>query len=164
MTDATEAAGRTLHDHLAAVAERDHVPGIAYGLVHRGSLTAAGGVGTIAIGDDAVPTATTPSRIASMTKSFTAAGVLLLRDEHGLSLDVPVASIVPELGALAAPTADSPAVTVRHLLSMGSGLPEDNAWADRHLQVSREDVDSMFARGATFARAPGVAYEYSNLG
>ena len=46
---------------------------------------------------DTLPTADTVFRIASMTKSFTAATVLLLRDEGHLRLDDPAADHVPEL-------------------------------------------------------------------
>ena len=56
----------------------------------------------------AVPDADSVYRIASMTKSFTAATVLLLRDEGRLRLDDPVADHVPALAGWAPPTADSP--------------------------------------------------------
>ena len=49
-----------------------------------------------------VPDADTVYRIASMTKSFTASAILLLRDEGRLRLDDPVADHVPALAALGA--------------------------------------------------------------
>ena len=52
-------------------------------------------------------------RIASMTKSFTAATVLRLRDDGRLGLDEPVADLAGD-----GPDADAPAITLRHLLSM----------------------------------------------
>lgn len=159
-----ERIGASLDEHFADVADHHHIPGIAFGLVHDGQLAYAGGVGSCRVDAAEEPTLDTPSRICSMTKSFTAAGLLMLRDEGQLALDEPVEDYVPLLRALDPPTADSPRVTVRHLMSMASGLPEDNAWADRHLADPREDVDRVFGDGATFARAPGVAYEYSNLG
>ncbi|HEY6566842.1 MAG TPA: serine hydrolase domain-containing protein [Actinomycetota bacterium] len=160
----TEGIATSLDEHFESVAERHDIPGIAFGLVHHGRLVHTGGVGTVRVGAAEIPTLDTPSRICSMTKSFTAAGLLMLRDEGRLALDEPVEAYVPLLRALDPPTSDSPRVTVRHLMSMASGLPEDNAWADRHLADPPEDVDRIFAAGATFARAPGVAYEYSNLG
>ena len=66
-----------------------------------------------------------------MTKSFTAATILGLRDEGRLSLDDPIARHVPEVAGLHGPTADSPPITVRHLLTMSSGLGTDDPWGDR---------------------------------
>ena len=94
-----------------------------------------------------------------MTKPFTAATVLRLRDDGRLGLDDPVA----ELAGLA-PTTDAPAITLRHLLSMQSGLTSDDPWADRHLDISTDELDALLAAGPTFAMAPDVGYEYSNLG
>jgi CubicO group peptidase (beta-lactamase class C family) len=102
-------------------------------------------------------------RIASMTKSFTCAAVLALRDEGALSLDVPVADYAPELAAVVGPPG-SPAITLRHLMSMQSGLTTDDPWADRHLDISAEEIDTVYAAGPAFALQTGTAYEYSNLG
>ena len=56
-------------------------PGIAYGIVAGGRLVHAGGYGQRRAGADGeVPDAGTVFRIASMTKSFTAAAMLTLRD------------------------------------------------------------------------------------
>ena len=94
-------------------------PGLAYGVVEGGRLVHAGGRGLAALpGSPAaaagrVPDADTVFRIASMTKSFTAAAVLLLRDEAALALDDEAVRYVPELAAVRPPTADSPPVTVR---------------------------------------------------
>ena len=66
-----------------------------------------------------------------MTKSFTAATVLSLRDEGRPRLDDPIAEHVPELAGLRRPTADAPAITVRHLLTMSAGLATDDPWGDR---------------------------------
>jgi len=147
-----------------SVAARAHVPGIAYGVILHGELVHAGGVGTLVVGEDAPPDAASVFRIASMTKSFTGAAVLLLHDEGRLRLDEPAAAYAPELAGWRGPTADSPTLTVRHLLSMESGLPTDDAWADRHLDADRGEMDAIVASGATFAWAPGTAFEYSNLG
>ena len=104
------------------------------------------------------------SRICSMSKSFVAAAVLKLRDEGGLALSDPVSEHVPELRSLVPPTTDSPAVSVDDLLSMGGGLPEDDAWADRLLDISTERLDTLLRAGVTFSTAPRTRFEYSNLG
>ncbi len=66
-------------------------------------------------------------RIASMTKSFTAAAVLRLRDAGKLQLDDTAEKYVSELAHVGRATSDSAVITVRHLLSMGSGLGEKSA-------------------------------------
>ncbi len=103
-------------------------------------------------------------RIASMTKSFTAACVLALRDEGALGLDDPIARHAPELGAVTGPTDDAPAVTIRHLLTMSAGIATDDPWADRHMDLADGELDALVAGGVTFATSPGTAMQYSNLG
>src|SRR6188472_3051117 len=104
------------------------IPGMAYGVVIAGDLVHARGLGTLHHGEDRVPDEDSVFRIASMTKSFTASAVLLLRDEGALRLDEPVGTYVPELAGFRGASADSPLITVRHLLTMSSGLPSDDPW------------------------------------
>ncbi len=79
-------------DAVAVLAEsyqlRGGQPGLAYGIVAGGCLVHARGVGERWLGGP-VPDAETVFRIASMTKSFTAAAVLALRDDGALGLDDP---------------------------------------------------------------------------
>jgi CubicO group peptidase (beta-lactamase class C family) len=157
-----EVAG-ALHGLVATRAERLRVPAIAYGVVRAGRLVAAAGVGNP--GDGAgPPDARTLFRIASMTKSFTAAAVLRLRDAGRLRLDDAAATHVPSAARLRVPTSDSPAITLRHLLTMSSGLATDDPWADRHLDAAPSDLLGWLEDGAAFAAPPGTAFEYSNLG
>jgi CubicO group peptidase (beta-lactamase class C family) len=139
-------------------------PGLAWGVVADGELVHAAGLGELHVGAGDQPTADSSFRIASMTKSFVAAMILLLRDEGRLRLDDPVAQHVPELQGLPLPTADSPAPTLRDLLSMRSGYPEDDPWADRLEAMATTDYLALIARPATHARVPGVAFDYSNYG
>ena len=145
-------------------AGKSHVPGIAWGIVIDGALAHSGAHGYRDVAAKASVDEDTVFRIASMTKSFTALCILKLRDEGKLSLDDPAERYVPELKALQYPTADSPRITVRHLLSHAEGWPEDNAWGDRQLAVSDEQMNEMLRRGLPFSNAPGLAYEYSNFG
>ena len=137
-------------------------PGIAYGIVTGGVLAHAGGVGQRWAGGPA-PDAGTVFRIASMTKSFTAAAVLTLRDDGVLRLDDPAADYVPELRGIQA-TADSPPVTIRQLLTMTAGFPTDDPWGDRQQGLPLKEFAEFLASGLSFAWAPGTCFEYSNLG
>jgi CubicO group peptidase (beta-lactamase class C family) len=140
------------------------IPGLAWGVVHGGSLIHASGVGTIRDGADRRPDAESVFRIASMTKSFTAATLLSLRDEGRVRLDAPVADYVPELQGWAPPTADIDPITVRQLLTMSAGLPTDDPWGDRQQDLDLDRFADLLRAGPTLAWPPGTTFEYSNLG
>ncbi len=141
-------------------------PGLAYGVITGGALIHFGSFGVAAA--DSTPSAAISAdsvfRIASMTKSFTAAAVLKLRDEQRLSLDDTVATYVPELRGQRMPTSDAPELTIRHLLTMSGGLSTDDPWADRLESMPRDGFSRLLESGITFAMTPGTGYEYSDLG
>jgi CubicO group peptidase (beta-lactamase class C family) len=153
-----------LQDVFARSALTTHAPAIAWGLVRDGSLVGHGGVGTLRADEDAPPGADSVFRIASMTKSFSGAALMTLVVDGQVRLDEPVATYVPELAGWRGPTADGPPLTIRHLASMESGLPTDDPWADRHMDITDAEMDALIEAGAAFAWTPGVAFEYSNLG
>ena len=140
-------------------------PGVAFGIVEDGRLVHAGAHGAARLSDGAPPTADTQFRIASMTKSFTASTILMLRDEGRLGLDDAVATHVPELAGWRPWSADSPAISIRHLLTMTAGLPTDDPWGDRQQGAGDRRVRAVPRRLAcrSWAR-PAVRFEYSNLG
>jgi CubicO group peptidase (beta-lactamase class C family) len=138
-------------------------PGVAYGIVAGGELVHSGGSGERWLGGP-TPDAGTVFRIASMTKSFTAAAVLALRDEGRLALDDPAEKFVPELRGLALPSPDSPPVSLRHLLTMTAGFPTDDPWGDRQQGLPLAEFSAFLAGGLSFAWAPETRFEYSNLG
>ena len=140
------------------------VPGIAYGVVVDGELALAGGFGIQNIVDKAPVTPDSVFRIASMTKSFTAMSLMKLRDAGKLYLDAPAAEYVPELAKLRYPTRDSAPITVRNLLTMSAGLPQDDPWADRQLALTEAQLSTLMEMGLTFSNPPGFKYEYSNFG
>lgn len=145
-------------------AERQHMPGFAYGIVLDGELVVSGAFGLAQL-DDRIPSDTrTLFRIASMSKSFTALAILQLRDDGKLDLDDPVSRYVPEMAQLSYLTTDAPAITVRHLLTHSAGFPEDNPWGDRQLADSDAELRAIVADGVSFSTVPGTEYEYSNLG
>jgi CubicO group peptidase (beta-lactamase class C family) len=143
----------TAEAELAELAEhvrnRATSPDIAWGVLLDGSLALTGGT----------TASSTVFRIASMTKSFTAATTLARRDRGELRLD-------DEIGLLRGQraTTDSPPVTIRDVLSMSAGLATDDPWADRHLDMDPHELAQLVHTGVRFARPTGTAYEYSNLG
>ncbi len=99
-----------------------------------------------------------------MTKNMTALAILALRDQGRLQLDAPLAHYVPQFAAVKPATRDSAPVTVRHLLTHTAGFVTDDPWGDRVLGMSPAELDAVMATGHLFARPPGLAFEYSNLG
>lgn len=147
-----------------SLAREKHLPGLVYGVVMDGKLVHARALGHANLERKVAATTATPFRIASMTKSFAAMAALHLRDAGKLRLDDPVAAWLPEVRGLRLPTADSPPMTIRHLMTMSTGLPEDNPWGDRQMAVDNAAFEKLVAGGLSFSNAPGVGYEYSNLG
>lgn len=146
----------------ASAAERKF-PGFVWGVVLDGELVHTGATGFADV-ENKIPAARdTRFRIASMSKSFTALAIMKLRDAGKLSLHDPVEKFLPEFKAVAKLTADSPPITVRHLLTMTPGFPEDNPWGDRQLAVGVKEFTAFLTGGVALSNAPGITFEYSNL-
>jgi CubicO group peptidase (beta-lactamase class C family) len=145
-------------------AEKNHWPGMVYGILVDGKLVHTGGVGYANINDKIAADAASDFRIASMTKSLTAMAILKLRDEGKLKLDDPAWMYIPEMKNSHCLTADAAPVTIRNLLTHSAGYPEDNPWGDRQLAVTDGELLALYKKGVSFSTNPGTGYEYSNLG
>jgi CubicO group peptidase (beta-lactamase class C family) len=100
-------------------------------------------------------------RLASVTKQFTAAAILLLAQDGKLQLDDPLRSWLPAL-----PPATRE-VTLRHVLTHGSGLIdyEDVMPELREGEQLRDaDVLRILASQDRLYFAPGTSWRYSNSG
>jgi len=100
-------------------------------------------------------------QLASVSKQFTAAAIMLLKSDGRLGFDDLLVKYIPEL-----PYND---VTLRQLLHHVAGLPNymyltDNFW-DKDYPPDNEDVVELMARYKlpVFFR-PGARYDYSNTG
>ena len=82
----------------------------------------------------------TKFRIGSVTKQFTAALILRLVEEGRIELGAPITSYLP-----AYPAAKGERVTVHHLLTHTSGIPNYTAWSSRS------------SRRATLGPGPGTS-------
>jgi CubicO group peptidase (beta-lactamase class C family) len=158
-TDDFAAADAIVGDYFG----RGGQPAIAYGIVAGGKLVHSAGFGARVLGAGP-PDAGTVFRIASMSKSFTASAILLLRDAGVLALDDPAAQYVPELAGWRYGSADAAPVTIRQLLTMTAGFPTDDPWGDRQQGLPITAFDELLAAGVSFNWAPGTRFEYSNLG
>jgi CubicO group peptidase (beta-lactamase class C family) len=136
------------------------VPGASVVVVQNGSVVFRGAYGMADLKARIPATPATDYRLASMTKPFTAAAILLLAQDKRLSLDDPVSKWLPTLPAAAS------AVTVRHLLTHTSGLIdyEELIPPAASAQVHDADVLRLLESQERTYFAPGTAYRYSNSG
>ena len=97
-------------------------------------------------------------RLASVSKQFTAAAILLLVQDGKIGLDDPVRRWLPALPHATA------AVTLRHLLTHTSGVVdyEDLLGEDWQGQILDAGVLRLLERADRTYFAPGSAYRYSN--
>jgi CubicO group peptidase (beta-lactamase class C family) len=96
------------------------IPGVALAIVEGSRLVHFRGFGCARPGGEP-PTPETPFFIGSVTKSFTALGIMQLVEAGKLELDAPVQCYLPWFH-VAEPQA-SAQMTIRHLLNHTSGLP-----------------------------------------
>jgi CubicO group peptidase (beta-lactamase class C family) len=78
-------AATILDERMAQAASTHSIPVVSYGLLLGSELVHRGSIGEL----PPERAASSPFRIASMTKSFTAATLLLLRDDGLVTLDTP---------------------------------------------------------------------------
>ena len=135
--------------------------GMVAGIVLQGELVYEHSFGTLGPTNPAPVSGDTIFRIASLSKSFTALGVLQLRDAGKLQLDQPITAYLPEVPS---PAGDAAPVTVRQLLTHVAGLPWDDLWGAVSFGFREPDMDEFLRAGVSFAREPGSAFEYSNVG
>jgi CubicO group peptidase (beta-lactamase class C family) len=135
-------------------------PGAALLVVQDGRDVVRRGYGLADLESGVRATPATNFRLASVTKQFTAAAVLLLAEDGRLGLDDPVRRWLPSLP----PGAD--AVTIRHLLTHTSGLVdyEDLMAPGATAQVHDADVLALLEGERRLYFAPGSAWRYSNSG
>ncbi len=109
--------------------------------------------------ENSLLTRDTPFCIASLTKPFTAVGIMLLQQEHLLSYDDKASRYVPNLPVYAQN------VSIRQLLTHTSGLADyENVLVSDQEKITNRDVMN-FLKNQTGLRFPsGSRFEYSNSG
>jgi|HubBroStandDraft_1064217.scaffolds.fasta_scaffold15875_2 CubicO group peptidase (beta-lactamase class C family) len=102
----------------------------------------------------------TPSNIGSVTKQFTAAGIMILAERKRLSYDDPVSKYIPEFSR----SAHFSRITLRDLLTHTSGIPD---YGDLGIDDSGLDQKGLIAallKKEDALAKPGLKYRYSNPG
>ena len=139
-------------------------PGCALAAFKDGRILYERGYGMADLDHNIPITPASVFHVASMSKQFTAASVLMLAHEGKLSLDDPVRKYIPELpdfGTL---------VTIRQLIHHTSGLRDQwdllglAGWRYSLDLITDDDVLSVLVRQKDLNFAPGSKHLYSNTG
>lgn len=160
------------HDLSALIAridqlrERNRIAGAGLLLVEGGKTTFIGGLGDLAHGSQQAVTPETLLRIGSITKSFTALGLLKLTEEKTISLDTPLRQwISPAL--FHNPWANSNPVTLAQLLEHSAGFTGISKPEFDYNDSERVSLLTNLNRYKEQHRVqwrPGYYHSYSNLG
>jgi CubicO group peptidase (beta-lactamase class C family) len=139
-------------------------PGCALGVYQDGRIVYKRGYGMANLNDGVPIRPETVFHVASMSKQFTAASILLLAQQGKLSLDDDVHKYIPELPNF------GEKITLRHMLHHTSGLRDQWAllelagWRYSQDLITDDDVMSVVTRQKALNFKPGERYMYSNTG
>ncbi len=135
------------------------VPGAALMLIKDGRILHQKGYGLADLEARIPVSASSNFRLASVSKQFTAASILILAEKKLLHLNQPLTAFFNDFPAYGA------GITIRHLLTHTSGIPDyedfvsDTAF---HPQVMDQGVlDILREQGQPYFK-PGTRYRYSN--
>jgi CubicO group peptidase (beta-lactamase class C family) len=136
------------------------VPGAAVAVLHDGAPVFVRAYGLANLEAGVPATTATNYRLASVTKQFTAAAILLLAEDGRLSIDDAVRKWLPGLPA----ALDS--ARIRNLLAHTSGLMdfEDLIAPEQSAPLHDADVLRLLETEQRSYFAPGTGYRYSNSG
>ena len=137
---------------------RQKVPGVAVAVIRKGQPVVAKGYGVANVEHNVPVTRDTIFQSGSVGKQFTAAAAMLLMEEGKLALTDPVTKFFPD-----APDTWK-RITVRHLLTHTSGLPDYTAGMVDYRRDYSEDDLLKFAYGLKLEFEPGSRWNYSNTG
>lgn len=157
-----DSAARWIDSIFAPYASRQS-PGCAVGVTRAGTLVFARGYGMADLEHDTPISPTTRFYIASLSKQFTAMSIVLLAQEHRLSLDDSIRKWVPEVPSFGA------RITLRQLLHHTSGLRDYftllalAGWPSDGPLTEKGFLD-LIARQKSLNFTPGDEFLYSNTG
>ena len=150
-----------VHQLLATAVENKEVVGISAGIINAEGSTWFSNAGLADREGFVAFDEFTVSRLASISKTFTAVAVMQLIEEGKLSLETPVGTLLPEFN-----TGNRAKITVKDLLQHSSGIPHYRN--KKEINNTKEyaklhDVLKVFIdRELLFE--PGTAFEYSVYG
>lgn len=152
---------RAARDYAAEQVEKGRIASVSVAVVKGDAIAWAEGFGLANREAGREATADTIYRLASISKPFTATGLMILVDRGKVDLDAPANRYLPG-PKLRAPLGDADAMTVRRIANHTSGLPiHYNFFYDGHEPPS---MDETIRRYGFASKEPGKSWEYSNFG
>ena len=151
-------------DKVFAKWDRHDSPGCALGVYRDGKIIYKRGYGMANLNDDVPITPSTVFHVASMSKQFTTASIVLLAQQGKLSLDDDVRKYIPELPDF------GEKITIRHLVHHTSGLRDQwnllelAGWRYSLDLITNDDVMSVMTRQKELNFKPGDKHVYCNTG
>jgi CubicO group peptidase (beta-lactamase class C family) len=134
-------------------------PGMALCVIQDGQTVYLKAAGLANVQSGAPLKTDTPIYLASLGKEFTTAAVLRLVEQKKLGLDDPIATRLPGLPSYMAP------VTVRHLLTHTSGVPDYLDLPQEKVSGwTNQDVLDFLGRQTALSFPAGSKWSYSNSG
>ncbi|MFK7847112.1 MAG: serine hydrolase domain-containing protein [Rhodothermales bacterium] len=147
---------RRVYAHL----EQENIPGGLVAVVSRGKIMHVKSYGLANV-ELAVPvTDSTVFEIGSISKQFVIAAIMMLAEENKIGLDDKIHQFMPELPS------EWLGVTVRHLMSHTSGIPdyeEIRSYDVYRFRMTPEEVIQI-AHSRPMDFPPGTGWYYSNTG
>jgi CubicO group peptidase (beta-lactamase class C family) len=138
--------------------ERQKVPGLAIGIVKNGAVLKAQGYGYANLEHQVPAGPATIFQSGSLGKQFTAMAVMLQVEDGKLSLSDAVTTFFPNAPATWR------AITVRHLLTHTSGIPDYTDGSLDYRKDYTEDDLAQLAYGLKLEFPAGARWNYSNTG
>jgi len=130
-------------------------------IAEKGTVLYQKSFGKANIATDADLTANSVFELASVSKQFTAMGIMLLRKQGKLSYEDSLRKFIPEL--------PYQHITIRQLLHHTSGLPDymelfSNNWDTTKIATNKDMINLLATHQPAILFAPGEKWEYSNTG
>jgi len=145
---------------------KQHIPGMAIAIVDNNQVVWSEGFGFTDWDHKTPITADTPFSIQSMTKSFTAAAVMLAVQDELVDLDTPISKYLPDF-QINSIFEEHPEekITLRHLLSHTAGFTFDAPVGNNNDLDAGTWQDLITSISNTWLLFPvGTRYDYSNNG
>ncbi len=142
-----------------------YIPGGVAMVIDNGEIIHKNAYGLADV-ENSIPTTTdNVFHLASVSKQFTALGIMMLAERGELDYDDSIAKHIPELAWM------NNEVTIRRLLHHTSGIPdyyENDSLIDRLMEISEqpsnEDVLTLLSGESEMMFEPGEKFLYSNTG
>jgi D-alanyl-D-alanine carboxypeptidase len=164
------AGADAIDDYLLEVERKLKIPGMVLAVLEDGRISVLRTRGYASLEYDVPTEAGTVFELASLTKQFTAAAIMALVQAAKLELDDKLVDRLPERFR-DAPLNHWQAITIRHLLTHTSGLPNRFEWrpvaADgEKIWLLNYDTEDLFQAAAQvkLVSEPGDTFRYSDAG